>query len=158
MPVFSMVIPPRGRADTLKFAIETALAQTHPDFEVVNQNNGNDQATNDVVASFASSRIVLNGSPNILPYSVNFEAALMASSGEFVAYIGDDDGMIPDACAICDAVMSSRPTRGALLWAPHNYDWPTLLARRGAEPPPHQLSGCRRGHHLSLPRSAAPAV
>ena len=54
MPRFSIVIPTRQRADTLKFAIETALAQTHPDFEVVVQNNGNDQATNDVVASFAS--------------------------------------------------------------------------------------------------------
>jgi len=66
MPRFSIVIPTRQRADTLKFAIETALAQTHPDFEVVVQNNGNDPATNDVVASFASSRIVLNGSPWIL--------------------------------------------------------------------------------------------
>ena len=61
MPRFSIVISTRQRADTLRFAIETALAQTHPDFEVVVQNNGNDQATNDVVASFASSRIVLNG-------------------------------------------------------------------------------------------------
>ena len=70
---------------------------------------------------------MLNGSPNILPYSANFEAALTASSGEFVAFIGDDDGMMPDACAICDAVMSSRPTLGALHWAPHNYDWPSSL-------------------------------
>ena len=158
MPRFSIVIPTRRRADTLKFAIETALAQTHPDFEVVVQNNGNDQATNDVVASFASSRIVLNGSPNILPYSANFEAALTASSGEFVAFIGDDDGMMPDACAICDEVMSSRPTARCPALGAAQLRLAKLLARRGAEPPPHQFSGCRRGHHLSLPRSAAPAV
>ena len=43
MPRFSIVIPTRQRADTLRFSIETALAQTHPDFEVVVQNNGNDR-------------------------------------------------------------------------------------------------------------------
>jgi glycosyltransferase involved in cell wall biosynthesis len=127
MPRFSIVIPTRQRADTLRFAVETALAQTHPDFEVVVQNNGNDQATNEVVAAFASPRIVLSCSPNTLPYSANFEAALAASSGEIVAFIGDDDGMMPDACAIADAVMSSRPSLGALHWAPHNYDWPGSL-------------------------------
>jgi O-methyltransferase len=127
MPRFSIVIPTRQRADTLQFAIETALAQTHTDFEVVVQNNGDDQATNDVVASFGSPRIVLSCSPDILPQSANFEAGLMASSGEFVTFIGDDDGMMPDACAICDAVMSSRPSLGALHWAPHNYDWLSSL-------------------------------
>ncbi len=127
MPRFSIVIPTRQRADTLVFTMETVLAQTHPDFEVVVQNNGNDQATNDVVASFASRRIVLNGCPDILPMSANFEAALTASSGEFVAFIGDDDGMMPEACTICDEVMSGRPSLDALHWTPHYYDWPNSL-------------------------------
>jgi glycosyltransferase involved in cell wall biosynthesis/pimeloyl-ACP methyl ester carboxylesterase len=127
MPRFSIVIPTRQRADTLRFAIETALAQTHPDFEVVVQNNGNDPATNDVVAAFASPRIVLHGSDDILPISENFEAALNASGGEYVAFIGDDDGMMPNACAVCDALMSDRPMLGALHWTPHNYDWPNSL-------------------------------
>ncbi len=129
MPRLSIVIPTRQRADTLVFAIETALAQTHGDFEVVIQNNGNDPATNDVVASFGSPRIVLNGSRDILPMSANFEAALAASSGEFVAFIGDDDGMMPDACAICDEVMSCRPSLQALHWTPHYYDWPNSLRK-----------------------------
>jgi glycosyltransferase involved in cell wall biosynthesis len=127
MPRISIVIPTRQRADTLAFAIETALAQTHSDFEVVVQNNGNDQATSDVVASFASSRIVLTGSAEVLPMAANWEAALAASSGEFVAFMGDDDGMMPDACAICDDWMSSRQSLGALHWTPHYYDWPTSL-------------------------------
>ena len=127
MARFSIVIPTFQRADTLAFAIETALAQTHPDFEIVVQNNGNDQATCDVVASFASPRIVLNGSAGTLPMVDNWEAALAASSGDYVAFIGDDDGVMPDACAICDELMSSRPSLGALHWAPHYYDWPTSL-------------------------------
>jgi glycosyltransferase involved in cell wall biosynthesis len=126
-PRFSIVIPTRQRADTLAFTLETALAQTHSDFEVVIQNNGNDPATNAVVAAFASPRIVLNASPDIRPISENFEAALAASSGEYIACIGDDDGMMPDACEICDEVMSSRPSLGALHWTPHNYDWPSSL-------------------------------
>ncbi len=127
MPRFSIIIPTRQRADTLPFAIETALAQTHPDFEVVVQNNGNDQATNDCVAKFASPRIVLNSTADILPMADNWEAALAASTGEYVAFIGDDDGIMPDACAICEALMPSRPTLGALHWTPHYYDWPSSL-------------------------------
>ncbi len=130
MPRISIVIPTRQRADTLVFALESALAQTHTDFEVVVQNNGNDQATNDVVAGFESPRIILASSAKILPMAENWEAALSASSGEYVAFIGDDDGIMPDACAICDQLMSSRPSLGALHWTPHYYDWPTSL--RGA--------------------------
>lgn len=127
MPRLSIVIPTRRRADTLSFAIATALAQTHGDFEVVVQNNGNDQATNDAVAAFASRRIVLAHSTEVLPMAANWEAALAASSGEYVAFIGDDDGMMPDACAICDELLSDRPSLGALHWTPHYYDWPTSL-------------------------------
>jgi glycosyltransferase involved in cell wall biosynthesis len=127
MPRFSIVIPTRQRADTLAFAIETALAQTHPDFEVIVQNNGNDQATSDLVASIGSRRIILNGSAETLPMADNWEAALASSSGEYVAFIGDDDGIMPDACAICDEVMPSRPSLGALHWTPHYYDWPSSL-------------------------------
>ncbi len=127
MPRFSIVIPTRQRADTLAFTIETALAQTHPDFEVVIQNNGNDPATKDVVASFASPRIVLSGSAETLPMADNWEAALAACSGEYVAFLGDDDGIMPDACAICNELMPARPSLGALHWTPHNYDWPTSL-------------------------------
>jgi glycosyltransferase involved in cell wall biosynthesis/pimeloyl-ACP methyl ester carboxylesterase len=127
MPRFSIVIPTRQRADTLAFTIETALAQTHPDFEVVIQNNGDDPATRDVVASFASPRIKLTCSAEILPMAENWEAALTASSGDYIAFIGDDDGIMPDACAICDAVMQDRPALGALQWTPHYYDWPTSL-------------------------------
>lgn len=127
MPRFSIVIPTRQRADTLAFTIETALAQTCSDFEVVIQNNGNDPATRNVATSFASPRIVLNGSAEILPMADNWEAALAASSGEYVAFIGDDDGIMPDACAICDELMPGRSSLGALHWTPHNYDWPTSL-------------------------------
>jgi glycosyltransferase involved in cell wall biosynthesis/pimeloyl-ACP methyl ester carboxylesterase len=127
MPRFSIVIPTRQRADTLAFTIETALAQTHPDFEVVIQNNGDDPATRNVVASFASPRIKLTCSAEILPMAENWEAALTASSGDYVAFIGDDDGIMPDACAICDVVMQHRPSLGALQWTPHYYDWPSSL-------------------------------
>ena len=158
MPRFSIVIPTRQRADTLRFSIETALAQTHPDFEVVVQNNGNDQATNDVVAAFASPRIVLRSSPNTLPYSANFEAALTASSGEFVAFIGDDDGMMPDACAIADAVMLEPADSRCLALGATQLRLAEFLARGGAKPPADQSARSCCGHHASLPRSTAAIV
>ena len=148
MPRFSIVIPTRQRADTLRFAVETALAQTHPDFEVVVQNNGNDQATNEVVAAFASPRIVLSCSPNTLPYSANFEAALAASSGEFVAFIGDDDGMMPDACAICRRgnVEPTEPRCIALGTA--QLRLAEFVARGGAKPPAGEFARSCRRHHV----------
>ena len=39
MPQFSVLVPTRGRPDTLKFTIETILAQDSADFEVVVTNN-----------------------------------------------------------------------------------------------------------------------
>lgn len=62
-PRFSVVIPTRERADTLRFALQTCLDQDFEDYEIVVCDNCSSPATKNVVDSFASSRSSITGRP-----------------------------------------------------------------------------------------------
>ena len=48
-PRFSVVIPTRERADTLRFALQTCLVQNYKDYEIVVCDNCSSSATKEVV-------------------------------------------------------------------------------------------------------------
>ena len=125
MPRFSVVIPTLRRADTLEHALATVLAQPFADVEVVVQNNGGDAATRDVVERAGDDRVRHFQTDDVVPMTDNWELALANSAGEYVTFIGDDDGLLPDACDIAATVLESGGSRFELLmWEPFLYCWP----------------------------------
>lgn len=123
MPRFSVLIPTRLRHDTLKYSIETVLAQTYEDYEVVVANNLGDRATTEVIESFGSPRVKEARADRHLAMAANWELALDHSSGEYITAIGDDDGLMPDALQLADVIVRSSGTR-LLTWPTHDYFWP----------------------------------
>lgn len=91
----SVVIPTFNRAPLLRQAIESALAQSFGDMEVVVVDHGSSDGTHDIVASFGRSvvglRIEQSGRP-----AVARNRGLWAARGEFVAFLDDDDVWDPD--------------------------------------------------------------
>ena len=96
-PRFSVVIPTRERADTLRFALQTCLVQDYKDYEIVVCDNCSSAATKEVVDSFASPRIVYHRSPTPLSMGDNWNLAYRLTRGQYITYIGDDDGLMPYA-------------------------------------------------------------
>ena len=84
--------PTRQRHDTLKYAMETVLAQEFDDFELVVMDNFGNPETAKVVDSFGSAKVVYRRSDEVLAMSDNRERGLAACAGEYVTVIGDDDG------------------------------------------------------------------
>ena len=134
---FSLVIPTLRRAETLEYALATLLAQPDDDIQIVVQNNGADPATRDVVERAADPRVEHFSTPDTVPMAENWERALGNADGEYVTFIGDDDGLLPDACRVARAVLDDVET-DVLSWEPFSYFWPsywderrsnTLLAR-----------------------------
>ena len=123
IPKFSLVIPTLRRPDTLRHSLATLTAQTYDDFEIVVQNNGRDPEVERVVAEAAHPKIRLFGTDAVLPMTQNWETALANTRGEFVTFIGDDDGLFPDACAIAAKVFVQAPIE-ILSWLPYTYYWP----------------------------------
>jgi hypothetical protein len=127
VPRFSVVIPTLRRADTLEHALATVLAQTEPDVQIVIQNNGDDPATRELVQRAADPRVHHFSTDETIPMAENWERALASAEGDLVTFVGDDDGLLPDACSIAGAVFDDTDTE-ILSWEPFVYFWPSYWA------------------------------
>ncbi|MDX1674679.1 MAG: glycosyltransferase family A protein [Longimicrobiales bacterium] len=58
LPLVSVIIPTRDRAELLRGAVEAVLAQTHPELDVIIVDDGSGDHTPDVVAGFVADRRV----------------------------------------------------------------------------------------------------
>ncbi len=89
---------------------------------VVSDNNSSDN-TWDVVSSFDDSRITYVRSDLSLSMNDSYSFALAAVRGDFVTFIGDDDGFLPGAIAFGMNLLADKKY-SALTWRKINYNWP----------------------------------
>ncbi len=133
MPKFSIVIPTRDRPQTLPYAIQSVLFQDYQDYELVVQDNCSGPETAAVVRQFHSPRLKYNRAGRPLPMNENWEAALALCEGQYVYFMGDDDGLMPDGLPLADQILARVPTE-VLSWRKFTYWWdnaiePTLCGR-----------------------------
>jgi glycosyltransferase involved in cell wall biosynthesis len=126
MPRFSIVIPTLRRPDTLRHALATAVAQAYDDFEIVVRNDAGNTETELLVRELDDPRVRHFASLVVVPMTENWEMALANASGEFITFIGDDDGLFPDACRSAAAIFD-RTGAEIVSWHPHCYYWPNYL-------------------------------
>jgi hypothetical protein len=129
VPRYSIVIPTLARADTLEHSLQTVLAQTVDDFEVVVQNNGNDAATRDLVESFSDPRVRLLHTDEVVSMGDNWERGLTNCTGDLVTVLGDDDALLPDACEAAGRALDLTGSE-IVSWAPFLYLWPSYWHER----------------------------
>jgi hypothetical protein len=122
---FSVVIPTRERAETLRFALRTCLDQAFDDFEVVVSDNFSSPATREVVEACGSPKVRYVRTPEPLAMSNNWEFGLAHARGEYVILIGDDDGLLPHALAELDRLFRARQPR-VIRWSAAFYTWPSF--------------------------------
>lgn len=96
MPKVTVAIPTYNRAHYLKEAIESVLAQTFEDYELLILDNASTDNTEEVVRSFNDKRIkYIKNKINIGGLN-NFNKALDMAKGEYVIIFHDDDIMKPE--------------------------------------------------------------
>jgi hypothetical protein len=99
-PRFSVLLPTRNRSKLLRLAIASALAQTEPDLELLVVGDGCTDDSAGVCASFGDSRIRWFDLPKAFGFGyANRNVALRQSTGAFIAFIADDDLLLPDHLA-----------------------------------------------------------
>lgn len=126
-PLYSIVMPTRERADVLHFAIATILKLNRPNYELIVMDNCSSPATREVVEAFASARIRYFRAPERLSMADNWERGLEQARGDYVTFLGDDDGILPDAIDIAERFHAERPDR-ILSWLPFTWVWPDAVA------------------------------
>jgi hypothetical protein len=124
-PRFSIIVPTRQRHETLRYTLQTCLAQNFESYEIIVCDNCSSPETAQVVEEFGSSRIHYIRSDKPLAMSDNWELALSHASGEYVTVLGDDDGLRLDALCEIDELLSALNVK-LLRWRWIWYNWPSF--------------------------------
>jgi glycosyltransferase involved in cell wall biosynthesis len=95
-PFFSIVIPTYNRASKLKFTLNSVIAQTFTDFEVLIMDDGSTDNTEAVVESFHDSRMRYEWAPNSGGPATPRNRGIDASRADWICFLDADDRWYPD--------------------------------------------------------------
>lgn len=103
----------------------TCLAQEFDDYEIIVCDNCSSQSTAKVVADIQSKKIHYIRSNRPLAMSDNWDLALSYTKGEYVGFIGDDDGLLLNALVDINSIIDKLQP-DAIRWNWVHYLWPTF--------------------------------
>jgi glycosyltransferase involved in cell wall biosynthesis len=99
-PLVTILVPTYKRAEFLKVALESALAQTHKPLEILVLDDASPDNTPEVVAQYSSdSRIRYVRHEQNKNISGNWRFGIENARGEFFAILHDDDSFEPEFIA-----------------------------------------------------------
>ncbi|MFN3983058.1 MAG: glycosyltransferase family 2 protein [Caldilinea sp.] len=108
----SVIIPTYNGAVYLGAAIQSVLAQTYPDFELIVVNDASPDSTTELLGQFTDKRIKYIVHESNCGPDVARHTALQASSGEIVAFLDQDDLFHPDKLRAHLDVFDAQPAVG----------------------------------------------
>jgi glycosyltransferase involved in cell wall biosynthesis len=116
-PAVSVAIPTFNRRHTLQRAVESVLAQTHHDLEVVVSDNASTDGTAELLGELVrrDARVRVVRQPANLGMVGNLDAALRLADGEHAMLLCDDDWLAPRCVELALASLAAAPERAAAL-------------------------------------------
>jgi len=102
----TVVIPTRNRPDLVARAVQSALAQTYPDLEVIVVVDGPDQATVDGLNAIADPRLTVLALESNIGAARARNLGVERARGSWIAFLDDDDHWMPEKVAV---QMAARP-------------------------------------------------
>jgi glycosyltransferase involved in cell wall biosynthesis len=116
-PKVSVIIPVFNRPEAVRRAIESVLAQTCQDFEIIVVDDASTDATPAVVAAFADSRISLIRHERNRGGSAARNTGIRASSAPYVGFLDSDDEWLPHKLERQLAVFEGATDQVGLVYA-----------------------------------------
>jgi hypothetical protein len=123
----SLVIPTKNRLGTLKHCLSSALNSTFSDFEILVSNNCSTDETSAYLAGLNDPRLKVVTTPSPLSMRANFEFALDHCTGDWIFYIGDDDGITRFGVDALRYIIRQTGA-DAVSWKPIPFLWPDTTA------------------------------
>lgn len=105
----SVVVPAFNAERTIEAAVESVLAQTHSDFELIVCDDASADKTPDIVLSYADERVRLVKNTRNLGEGSSRDKAIAAAHGEWIAVLDADDAWSPDRLEKLTQVAASHP-------------------------------------------------
>jgi glycosyltransferase involved in cell wall biosynthesis len=108
---FSVVIAAYNAEDTLGEAIDSVLAQTRQDFEVIVVDDGSRDRTAAIAAGHADPRVRVYSQANAGPSAAR-NRGIAQATGEYVSTLDSDDLWLPDYLAEMGGALEADPRAG----------------------------------------------
>jgi glycosyltransferase involved in cell wall biosynthesis len=117
MPRYSIILPVRNGGEYVKICVNSILAQSYRDFELLVLDNCSTDNTQQWIRSVNDPRIVIYPADRPLTIEENWTRITTVPKAEFITLIGHDDLLQPDFLAVIDELVQKHP--GASLYETH---------------------------------------
>jgi glycosyltransferase involved in cell wall biosynthesis len=108
-PLFSIVIPTYNRAKLLGEALQSALAQSFSNYEVIVRDNASTDSTMDLAKSCTNPRVRFFRNEHNVGAERNFELIVRDAAGDFLVLLQDDDLLHPEFLGRAAAAIERNP-------------------------------------------------
>src|SRR5918995_3396322 len=108
----SVIVPIYNQAPFIRETVDSVLAQDYPSVELVLSDDGSTDGTADILSEYAErepERVKVVASERNTGIAGSFNRALDAHTGEYIAWLGGDDLMLPGKLSCQVALLESRP-------------------------------------------------
>ena len=128
-PQVSVIIVTYNRDSLIADAIQSALAQTYTDFELIVVDDGSQDHTRDVISSFQDSRIRYIYQAKAGP-GAGRNAGIAQAQGECICFLDDDDLYPANRLAVMTSFLNQNPDIG---WVAGGYRFTDMQGKLLAE-------------------------
>jgi hypothetical protein len=112
MTLVSVCIPTRNQAPFLRAAVQSALSQDLADLEVLVHDDASDDATQELLSSFADPRLRILRHAEPRGIAANRNSCLMHARGRYLAWLDSDDVFLPGSLGRRIDVLDANPDIG----------------------------------------------
>ena len=108
-PSVTVLIPAFNAAATIRRALDSVLAQTYGDYEIIVIDDASSDATAEIVATQYTDQVRLLRLPRNLGESGAMNTGIAVAKGRWIAFLDADDEWLPEKLVRQIAVMESNP-------------------------------------------------
>lgn len=137
VPTISVVLPVFNRVQVLPRAIESVLAQTFPDFELIVVDDGSRDGTGELLARLSDRRVRVISVDRNRGACAARNRGIEEAQGDILCFLDSDDVYLPDKLTCVAALFGERPELDVLVdsFICHKGIGPEGRAKRKLNPP-----------------------
>ncbi len=106
---YSIILPVRNGGEYVKECINSILAQSYSDFDLLVLDNNSSDGTSAWIQSLADNRVKIFPSDKDLSIEENWNRIIAVPKNEFITLIGHDDMLHPDYLQTMDSLIRQHP-------------------------------------------------